>query len=74
MPNFFGKEISGSFTIPSGIITTNRYTMGRIARDVPQVGVVITKSTRKNQRKVIGNQYFIVLYQEDLEHLEMLLV
>ncbi|MFC1741978.1 tRNA-dihydrouridine synthase [Nanoarchaeota archaeon] len=41
---FLGKEISGPFTLPSGIITTNIKTIRRIAKDIPEVGVITTKS------------------------------
>jgi len=44
MTDFFGKRVSGPFTIPSGIITTNTRTMKRVANDIPQVGVITTKS------------------------------
>ncbi len=42
--NFFGKEISGEFTIPSGIITTNVSIIKKIIKEIPQIGVITTKS------------------------------
>ncbi len=42
--NFCGKSISGPFTIPSGIITTEPSVLARIAADVPQIGILTTKS------------------------------
>jgi len=55
---FFGKEVSGPFTIPSGILTTNTRTMKRIAQDVPQVGIITTKSIGPEPRP--GNREPIV--------------
>ncbi|MBW2968111.1 tRNA-dihydrouridine synthase [Candidatus Woesearchaeota archaeon] len=43
-PTFLGKEVSGKFTIPSGIVTTDAKVIERIAREVPEVGVITTKS------------------------------
>ncbi len=39
-----GKEISGSFTIPSGIITTTAGIIKKFSENIPQVGVITTKS------------------------------
>jgi len=41
---FLGKEISGKFTIPSGIITTSPKIIKKIANEIPQIGVITTKS------------------------------
>lgn len=41
--NFFGKEVS-PFTIPSGIVTTTADTLERIASEIPEVGILTTKS------------------------------
>ena len=40
----FGKKISGPFTIGSGIVTTNIGIIAKFAREIPQVGVLTTKS------------------------------
>lgn len=40
----FGKEISGRFTIPSGIVTVTLDTVARLARDIPELGILTTKS------------------------------
>ena len=44
MHSFFGKEISGPFTIPSGIVTTDVTVIERIANTVPEIGILTTKS------------------------------
>lgn len=51
---FFGKRISGRFTIPAGIITTNISTMTLVSRTVPQVGIITTKSIGPVPR--VGNR------------------
>jgi len=40
----FGKEINGPFTIPSGIITTEVSTLEKIANEIPEIGILTTKS------------------------------
>ncbi|MBU1200993.1 MAG: tRNA-dihydrouridine synthase [Nanoarchaeota archaeon] len=55
---FLGKEISGQFTIPSGIITTNGKVIERIANSIPEVGIITTKSIGLNPRE--GNKEPIV--------------
>lgn len=58
---FLGKTLSGRFTIPSGIVTTAPSIIQRIMRDVPQVGVITTKSIglepRAGYREPIYSQY-----------------
>lgn len=58
---FCGKEISGPFTIPSGIITTETTILEKIANEVPEVGILTTKSIgpepRKGNREPILTQY-----------------
>ena len=58
---FLGKKISGPFTIPSGVIATNAKTLEKIAREIPQVGVLTTKSIgprpREGHREPIYTQY-----------------
>ena len=40
----FDKEISGPFTIPSGIVTTEVSTIEKIANEIPEIGILTTKS------------------------------
>lgn len=58
---FFGKKISGIFTIPSGIITTDAKVLEKIANEIPQIGVLTTKSIglepRAGNREPILSQY-----------------
>lgn len=58
---FLGKTLSGPFTIPSGIVTTNTKVIERIARLVPEIGVITTKSIgpvpREGYREPILTQY-----------------
>jgi dihydroorotate dehydrogenase (NAD+) catalytic subunit len=54
----FGKQISGRFTIPSGIVTTNVYTIKYIAEHVPEIGIITTKSIGKYPRE--GNREPII--------------
>jgi dihydroorotate dehydrogenase subfamily 1 len=51
---FFGKTLSGPFTIPSGIVTTAVPIMQYIFDNMPQVGVVTTKSIGPDPR--VGNR------------------
>lgn len=59
--NFFGKEISGPFTIPSGIITTNVSIIKKIIKEIPEIGVITTKSIglepKLGNREPILTQY-----------------
>ncbi|MFH1133909.1 MAG: dihydroorotate dehydrogenase [Nanoarchaeota archaeon] len=41
---FFGKRISGPFTIPSGIAMTQAQAIERLAREIPELGILTTKS------------------------------
>jgi dihydroorotate dehydrogenase (NAD+) catalytic subunit len=58
---FFGKSLSGPFTIPSGIVTTSVPIIENIFRSIPQVGVITTKSIglepRAGNREPIMSQY-----------------
>ena len=58
---FFGKEVSGEFTIPSGIVTTSASVIERIANSIPQIGVITTKSIgleeKKGNREPVITQY-----------------
>ena len=59
--SFLGKQISGCFTIPSGIITTDVRIIQKVAHEIPEVGVIITKSIglhpRKGHREPVFTQY-----------------
>jgi len=58
---FLGKEISGEFTIPSGIITTSVSVIEKIANEISQIGVITTKSIgpepKMGNREPIVTQY-----------------
>ena len=58
---FLGKEISGPFTIPSGIVATAVPIIEYVFRHIPQVGVMTTKSIgpepRLGYREPILTQY-----------------
>lgn len=60
-PEFFGKTLSGPFTIPSGIVTTAVPIIQYIFDNMPQVGVLTTKSIglapRAGNREPILSQY-----------------
>jgi len=55
---FFNKEISGNFTIPSGIITTEVATLEKIANEIPEIGILTTKSISLSPRQ--GNKEPII--------------
>ena len=58
---FLGKEISGQFTIPSGIIATNIKVVEKLANEIPELGVITTKSIgpepKPGNREPIITQY-----------------
>ena len=58
---FFGKTLSGPFTIPSGIVTTAVPIMQYIFDHMPEVGVITTKSIglepRAGYREPVLSQY-----------------
>lgn len=58
---FFGKTLSGPFTIPSGIVTTATPIIQHIFDHMPEVGVVTTKSIglkpRLGNREPVLSQY-----------------
>lgn len=58
---FFGKSLSGPFTIPSGIVTTAPSIIQYFLDEVPQIGVITTKSIglspRAGNREPIYSQY-----------------
>ena len=41
--SFLGKDVSGRFTIPSGIITTDTKIIQRIAKEIPEIGKTVAK-------------------------------
>ena len=41
---FLGKQLSGPFTIPSGIVTTAPAIIQRVMDTMPEIGVITTKS------------------------------
>ncbi len=57
----FEKEISGIFTIPSGVVNTEVSTLERIAIEIPEVGILTTKSigleSRQGNKEPIIAQY-----------------
>ncbi|MEM9254083.1 MAG: tRNA-dihydrouridine synthase [Pseudomonadota bacterium] len=59
--DFFGKTLSGPFTIPSGIVTTASSIIQYFFDHVPQVGVITTKSIgpapRLGYREPVLSQY-----------------
>lgn len=58
---FFGKTLSGPFTVPSGIVTTATPIMQYVFDHMPQVGVMTTKSIglepRAGYREPVLSQY-----------------
>ena len=57
----FNKEISGPFTIPSGIVATETSTLEKIANEISEIGILTTKSIglkpREGNREPIIAQY-----------------
>jgi dihydroorotate dehydrogenase subfamily 1 len=51
---FLGKQLSGPFTIPSGIVTTAPAIIQRVIDTMPEIGVITTKSIGKAPR--LGNR------------------
>ncbi|OGZ24156.1 MAG: hypothetical protein A2896_02785 [Candidatus Nealsonbacteria bacterium RIFCSPLOWO2_01_FULL_43_32] len=41
---FFHKKISGPFTIPAGIVTTEVSVLEKISQEIPEIGILTTKS------------------------------
>jgi len=41
---FFHKEISGIFTIPSGIVSTEVSILEKVSKEIPEIGILTTKS------------------------------
>ncbi|MBU0980397.1 MAG: dihydroorotate dehydrogenase [Nanoarchaeota archaeon] len=59
--SLFGKPISGPFTIPSGIVMTEVPVLERIANEIPEIGILTTKSIgpepKEGNREPILAQY-----------------
>ena len=57
----FNKKISGPFTIPAGIVTTEVSILEKIANEIPEIGILTTKSIgpepREGNREPIIAQY-----------------
>ena len=55
------KEISGPFTIPSGIVATEVPVLKKIANEIPEIGILTTKSIgvepREGNKEPIAAQY-----------------
>ena len=60
-PTFFGKQLSGLFTIPSGVVTTMPSIIQYFFDNIPEVGVITTKSIglkpRLGNREPVISQY-----------------
>ena len=58
---FLGKQLSGPFTIPSGIVTTAPAIIQRVMDTMPEIGVITTKSIgfepRLGNREPVYSQY-----------------
>ncbi len=58
---FLGKTVSGPFTIPSGIVTTAPSIIQRVMDEIPEIGVITTKSIgpipRAGNREPVYSQY-----------------
>ncbi|MFC1612711.1 tRNA-dihydrouridine synthase [Patescibacteria group bacterium] len=48
---YFDKKVRGPFTIPAGIVTTRKEIIELIAWEIPEVGILTTKSTSLNPRE-----------------------
>ncbi|MAG08551.1 dihydroorotate dehydrogenase [Candidatus Woesearchaeota archaeon] len=55
------KDIKGRFTIPSGIVTTEISVLNKIAKELPEIGILTTKSIclepREGNREPIFSEY-----------------
>ncbi|MDI6883029.1 MAG: nitronate monooxygenase [Patescibacteria group bacterium] len=54
----FGKKISGIFTIPSGIVNTEIEVLEKIGNEIPEIGILTTKSIGPKPRE--GNKEPII--------------
>lgn len=60
MYKIFNKSISGPFTIPSGIITTEVSSLFKISNEIPEIGILTTKSIGLEPRE--GNREPIIAF------------
>ncbi len=67
MYKFFQKEISGPFTIPSGVITTEVPVLQKIAEEVPEIGILTTKSIGIEPKE--GNKEPILSYYSPFSYI-----
>lgn len=63
----FHKTISGPFTIPSGIITTAASIIEKTARQIPEIGILTTKSISVERKE--GNREPILVQFSTLSFL-----
>ena len=56
--SFFGKDLSGPFTIPSGIVMTEPQTIKLLVKEIPELGIITTKSIGPEPR--LGNKEPII--------------
>ena len=58
---FLGKKLSGQFTVPSGIVTTATSIIQYVIDNMPEIGVITTKSVglnpRAGNREPVYSQY-----------------
>jgi len=54
----FNKKISGPFTIPAGLVTTEVSILEKIANEIPEIGILTTKSIGPEPRE--GNREPII--------------
>jgi dihydroorotate dehydrogenase (NAD+) catalytic subunit len=58
---FLGKKLSGQFTVPSGIVTTATSIIQYVIDNMPEIGVITTKSvgldSRAGNREPVYSQY-----------------
>lgn len=58
---FLGKKLSGQFTVPSGIVTTATSIIQYVIDNIPEIGVITTKSVgldpRAGNREPVYSQY-----------------
>ena len=50
----FGKKVSGPFTIPSGIVATDASVLEKVANEIPEIGILTTKSIGTEHREGNG--------------------
>lgn len=55
MFEIFGQKISGPFTIPSGVVASSAEVLAKLAREVPEMGILTTKSIGWQAREGYAN-------------------